>query len=348
MTALHPPADRLAAGAAGLGARIGSASAALGRAVAWDWAEVLRQRGRTPRGRTTAGGAGRLLPTADGWAAVQLARPDDHELIDAWLALAGVDHRHRMHVEPVDPWPAVAAGVARARGADLARAAGLVGLAVGVLGERRPEGDGVRVAGRRARRRSEGPLRVVDLSALWAGPLCGAVLAAAGAEVTKVESTDRPDGARTGDPGLFAAINGAKAHRAVDLRTADGRAELAALVTSADVVVEASRPRALAALGLDAEELVAADLGPDLWVSITGHGRSSPRIAFGDDAAVAGGLVDHDVDGPRFRGDALADPLSGLAAAAAALELLADGDGGLVEVAMAGVAAAHADPPPSA
>lgn len=293
----------------------------------WEWPAVLQQRGLTSQGRTTAGGAGQLLPTADGWIAVQLPRPDDVDLVPAWLALAGVEG------------PTMADAVARADGAALADAAGLVGLAVGVLGERRPDPTGgVRVLGRRPRTVPR-PTRVVDLSALWAGPLCGAILAAAGCEVTKVESVDRPDGAGLGDPALYAALNGAKSLRTVDLRT-----ELAAAVRGADVVIDASRQRAFAALDLVAEDLVAGDDGPAVWVSITGHGRASNRIAFGDDAAVAGGLVDHDADGPTFRGDALADPLSGLAAAATALELLAKGDGGLVEVAMAGVAAAHAEP----
>ncbi len=348
MTALDAPPDHLARGVADLGRRITAASAAVGEPVAWDWPAVLelraRRPGRGPRGRTTAGGAGRLLPTADGWVAVSLTRPDDHELVPAWLALAGIDERWRVPVDPARPWPAVAAGVGRASGAALAEAAGLVGLAVGVLGERQAdEHGGVGVSSRRPHRLGRRP-RVVDLSALWAGPLCGAILAAAGAEVVKVEAVDRPDGARVGDPDLFSALDRLKEHRTLDLGSASGRAELADLVRGADVVVDASRPRALAAVGLVAEEQVTDDGGPAVWVSITGHGRRSPRIAFGDDAAVAGGLVDHDVQGPRFRGDALADPLSGLAAAAAALELLADADGGLVEVAMAGVAAAHADP----
>ena len=37
---------------------------------------------------------------------------------------------------------------------------------------------------------------VVDLSALWAGPLCAHLLGLAGARVVKVESLGRPDGAR--------------------------------------------------------------------------------------------------------------------------------------------------------
>ena len=39
-------------------------------------------------------------------------------------------------------------------------------------------------------------LRVVDLSSLWAGPIVGRILAEAGAQVTKVESSGRRDAAR--------------------------------------------------------------------------------------------------------------------------------------------------------
>ena len=59
-------------------------------------------------------------------------------------------------------------------------------------------------------------------------------------------------------------------------------------------MIEASRPRALAQFGLDAVDIVTANGGPQIWVSITGYGRNGEganRVAFGDDAAVAGGLV---------------------------------------------------------
>ena len=87
------------------------------------------------------------------------------------------------------------------------------------------------------------------------------------------------------------------------------------------MVIDASRPRALAQLGLDLDRLLAT--GPRVWVSITGHGctgEDGNRIAFGDDAAVAGGLVVHDESGPSFCADAVADPIAGITAAAAALE----------------------------
>ncbi len=77
------------------------------------------------------------------------------------------------------------------------------------------------------------------------------------------------------------------------------------------------------------------------WVSITGHGRAgadSNRIAFGDDAAVSAGIV---VPGepPMFVGDAIADPIAGLAAAAVAADLLADGRAALAEVSLASTSA---------
>jgi crotonobetainyl-CoA:carnitine CoA-transferase CaiB-like acyl-CoA transferase len=108
-------------------------------------------------------------------------------------------------------------------------------------------------------------------------------------------------------------------------------------VRRADVVVEASRARALRQLGLDALALLRD--GPRLWVSITGYGRESNRVAFGDDAAAAGGLVAYDERGPVFVADAIADPCTGIAAAAATMACLQDGGRWLLDAAMAGVAA---------
>ncbi len=66
------------------------------------------------------------------------------------------------------------------------------------------------------------------------------------------------------------------------------------------------------------------------------------RPGFGDDAAVAGGLVGTSGDGPVFCGDAIADPLTGLEATLAVAESLGRGGGELVRVSMAGVAATYA------
>ena len=140
---------------------------------------------------------------------------------------------------------------------------------------------------------------VVDLTSLWAGPLCTRVLADAGATVIKVESTTRPDGARLGSRPFFDLMNAGKRSVGLDLSSADGQRRLGDLVAAADVIVEASRPRALAAMGLTPDGVLAGRTR--LWVSLTGYGRTPPddrRIAFGDDAAAAGGAVLPRLGGP--------------------------------------------------
>jgi crotonobetainyl-CoA:carnitine CoA-transferase CaiB-like acyl-CoA transferase len=195
---------------------------------------------------------------------------------------------------------------------------------------------------------NERPPLVVDLSSLWAGPLCSHLLQRNGARVIKVESEDRPDAARAGAPEFFDLLNNGKQSVVVDLRTIDGRGSLRRLLLAADVVVEASRPRALEQLGVIVDEVMRHESGPDVWVSITGHGRNGDaahRVAFGDDAAVAGGLVVYDERGPCFCADAIADPLSGMVAAAATIDLLQRGrERSLVDVAMAHVARHFAGP----
>jgi hypothetical protein len=305
--------------------------------------------GLSRAGTTSCGGATRLLPTADGWIAVSLARPEDLDLLPAWLGVDAVDL--------TDPWPPVAAAVHGRSTVEVLAAADGLGLALAALPPTSPDPGAAATAlgelpvgwdhvgdGAPPTRSVEG-LRVVDLSSLWAGPLGSAVLVDLGADVVKVESTGRPDGARTGPPAFFDLLHAGKRSVALDLASPAGRAALAGLVADADVVIEGSRPRALRAMGIEAREVLAA-ARTRAWISITGHGRSGPdgdRVAFGDDAAVAGGLVAWD-DGPVFLADAVADPLTGLVAAAAALEAVQRGGTWLVDVAMSEVAAAMAGP----
>jgi crotonobetainyl-CoA:carnitine CoA-transferase CaiB-like acyl-CoA transferase len=188
-------------------------------------------------------------------------------------------------------------------------------------------------------------LRVVDLSSLWAGPLCGAVLAGLGAAVTKVESRRRPDPGRSSTPEFFRRLNGAKAELALDFAQAADRERLRRMVLEADVVITSARPRAFDALGLAPAGIFAER--PDLvWAAISGYGFTgdqADRVAFGDDAAAAGGLVSWTARGaPRFLGDALADTLTGLAAAAGVLRALRAGGGALVDAALARTAAGAA------
>lgn len=77
------------------------------------------------------------------------------------------------------------------------------------------------------------------------------------------------------------------------------------------------------------------------WVSITARGQASDGVGFGDDVAAASGLLACDERGlPVFCGDSIADPLTGLTAAALALSEPEGGGGVLWDVAMADVVAA--------
>ena len=178
----------------------------------------------------------------------------------------------------------------------------------------------------------------MDLSSLWAGPLCSQLLVAAGAEVVKVESRKRPDGARSGPAVFFDLLNAGKRSVALDFDAPDGVSALQRLLDSADVVVESARPRALGQLGIDADDWVRSHPG-SVWLSITGWGRDDgelPRVAFGDDAAVGAGLAaaTGSEQRPLFCGDALADPLAGIHAALAILASLALGGGHLLDIAL--------------
>jgi hypothetical protein len=291
------------------------------------------------RGTIAPGGSCRLLACADGWLAVNLARPDDERLLPAWLESV-------RRGGPTDMWSRVAAAVAT-RERDLLVARGRwMGLAVAPAAD--ADGDAsakpwCEVAARGPARygRQRAP-RVVDLSSLWAGPLCTQLLGACGAQVVKLESLQRPDGARRGSPAFFDLMNGGKRSVAVDIESESGLEQLRGLLARADIVIESSRPRALAQLGVDAEELVRSGLGKT-WLSITGYGRGEPEagwVAFGDDAAAAAGLTATAGGGtPVFCGDAIADPLTGLHAAVAALASWLTGGGRLLDVSLRNVAA---------
>lgn len=316
---------------------------AMGTAVDIDPAQALFGRagllGFQRSGRRSAGGATRLLSTGDGWCAVTLARADDIDSIPALLGVRQID----------DPWAALESAAPRWSAALLADRAQLLGVPAAALPARTGASSAVspwrvsRIAAATPMPSLHGRL-VVDLSSLWAGPLCARILSAAGARVVKVESTRRRDGARSGDPRFFESLHAGHEFRAIDFRSDSGREELAQLLDTADIVIEASRPRALAQLGLAPEDR--RHRAGRVWLSLTGYGRARPlQVAFGDDAAVAGGLVGWDGDEPVFCGDAITDPLTGLCAALAVVCAVRDGGGVLLDLSMRAVAAAFAAAP---
>ena len=96
---------------------------------------------------------------------------------------------------------------------------------------------------------------MADLSSLWAGPLCAQLLARAGATVVKVESPNRPDGTRRGEPAFFDWMNSGKLCYAVDFDS-DSDA-LRRLLAAADIVIEGSRPAALRRHALSVDDVPA-------------------------------------------------------------------------------------------
>ena len=348
---LRPP------GAAALAARrlirlFDALAGAFGGSVQVDGATLLGERAAFTRGRragtVSVGGACRLIPAADGLLAVSLPRPDDPLLAGA---LVGEDLSGPAY-DAVAHW-------ARDRPAgEVVAAAAELGLAISAVGECRYRAGvlaaadlvaaavtGSDLPGPRIRAPQRPPPLVVDFSALWAGPLCAHLLGLVGATVVKVETKARPDGARRGDADFYDLLHGGHRAISVDPLNAEDAALLRELVAAADIVIEASRPRALAGWGLSAEEAVAAGT---TWVGISAYGRTgdhAQRIGFGDDVAAAAGLVAVDPESGTtvFCGDALADPLAGMTAAVLALDGFLHGHGQLIDLSMADVAAATLD-----
>jgi hypothetical protein len=272
-------------------------------------------------GPWSCGGAFRAFRTTDGWFGLSLARQHDLELVPALTSTPG----------SASPWDAVASWSARVSSREAVDRANLLGLACCALP---PAGNagrpGVQVGGGSSRSLPERP-RVLDLTSLWAGPLCAHLLGLGGAHVTKVESIRRPDGARFGPASFFQVLHSGHDSVTLDFTAPEGLAILRELIENSDLVLEASRRRALLQLGIRAEEYVSAGI---CWLSITAKGRERNVIGFGDDVAAGAGLYLLDRDEILPCGDALADPLAGVAAAAAAAEALLEPTSCLLDLSM--------------
>ncbi|MCY3862046.1 MAG: CoA transferase [bacterium] len=278
--------------------------------------------GRGRRGAVSVGGACRMVAAADGVLAVSLARSTDTEAVPAWLEIGDLAGD--------DVWAEVAAGVRDKPVVELIERAEWLGLAVGEAVRPLPPAEPCSLTD--AGPAGSGRNLVLDVSSLWAGPLCASLLGGIGFKVLKIEAPNRPDGARYGSPAFYERLNRGKQDTVIDLGSEDGHRQFLDLCRESAVVVDGLRPRVWVNWGIDRLE-VAQSCGL-VWVSISGHGDG--RAGFGDDAAVSGGLWLSDPDGglPWFVGDAAADPVAGLVACRAAAEATAAGCAGLVEVAM--------------
>jgi len=277
----------------------------------------------------------RLIEASDGWIAINLARDGDRQAIPALLG-CGFEE---------EPWTALLRITRRMRVSQIVEAGRHLGLAiaaVGLPGAPPPALPLERIFAVQRVSRGEPALQkwtrtaplVIDLSALWAGPLCAHLLGQAGARVIKVESVGRPDSIRTSAPEFFDRLNAGKQSVALDLTSLADRLLLRKLITRADIVISSARPRAFEQMGLIPQRLI--DANPQLtWLAITAYGwlgSASNAIGFGDDVAAAAGLLTWSEDGlPMFAGDAIADPLTGIAAAAAAIRAHRDGGGVFID-----------------
>lgn len=112
-------------------------------------------------------------------------------------------------------------------------------------------------------------VRVLDLTRILAGPVCGRALAAYGAEVMLVNSPHLPNIESIAD------TSRGKLSVHVDLQTTDGRATLARLLADAHVFVQGYRPGALDALGFSPRAIAAIHPGI-VCVSLSAYGETGP------------------------------------------------------------------------
>ncbi len=186
-------------------------------------------------------------------------------------------------------------------------------------------------------------LRIVDMTAWWAGPSATHMLASLGADVIHVESAGRPDGMRMVGGMLaskyadwwecssfFLAANANKRGLALDLATPRGREAMLRLIERSDAVVENFTPRVIENFGLGWDTIHRAN-PQTILVRMPAFGLSGPwrdNTGFAQTMEQLTGLAwltGHRDDQPRIqRGPC--DPLAGMHAAFALLVALEERD----------------------
>jgi crotonobetainyl-CoA:carnitine CoA-transferase CaiB-like acyl-CoA transferase len=197
-------------------------------------------------------------------------------------------------------------------------------------------------------------VRIVDLTAFWAGPAATHLLAAFGADVVKVESIQRPDGIRYSGgmrsdvedwweySWVFHAMNTNKRSVTLDLGSDEGRRLFTKMVAGADAVIENFSPRVMDHFGLTVDALLAVN--PRLVIArMPAFGLEGPwrdRVGFAPTMEQIAGLawVTGLPDGPPVPPRGACDPLAGVHAAFAVVAALQfaerTGEGQLVELPM--------------
>src|ERR1700751_2498263 len=123
-------------------------------------------------------------------------------------------------------------------------------------------------------------LKVVAVEQAVAAPFSSSRLADAGADGVKVE---RPEGVLArgyddpakGQSSYFVWLNRGKESVVVDLATKDGRAELEALIASADILLQNLKPGSMDKLGFSLKR-IRKDYPALVCCTITGYGGEGP------------------------------------------------------------------------
>ena len=138
-------------------------------------------------------------------------------------------------------------------------------------------------------------VKVLDFTAIMAGPYCTLMLADMGADVIKVESFPEGDGSRRFDPKVngesycFAVLNRNKKSVALNLKDPRGKDVFMKLARDADIVIENYRPGVTRNLGIDYAAIRA--IKPDvIYASISGFGQTGPYSRKGGFDIIAQGM----------------------------------------------------------
>jgi formyl-CoA transferase len=195
-------------------------------------------------------------------------------------------------------------------------------------------------------------IRVVEFTALIAGPSCARYLADHGAEVIKIERFPDGDVARVSDRGklpraaMYVAHNGGKKGLCLDLTQPEGLAVARDLIAKADVVIEAFTPGVMKRLGLGWDDC--KKLNPKLVMcSISGFGQTGPNASRPGYAHIAHAMTGwlalqflhrSPPETPRGPGIAIADVITGISAFGAICAALfrreRSGDGEYIDIAL--------------
>lgn len=195
-------------------------------------------------------------------------------------------------------------------------------------------------------------VRVLEFTALIAGPSAARYLADHGAEVIKIERFPAGDASRSitregsARSPMYVQHNSGKKGLCVDLSKPEGLAVARDLVRCSDVVIEAFTPGVMKKLGLGYDELKA--LNPKIIVcSISGFGQSGPNSTRPGYAHIAHSMTGwlamqflhrNPPEAPRGPGIAIADVITGITAfgaiCAALFKRERTGEGEWIDVAL--------------